>query len=127
MILAGLRRLFLLILGAAALTAIGSLLIGEVVGASLGRALTIGFYLAGCFLMLAGFFLGNRGPARVKSDAEADTRSSPMGMIFGGGRNLRWATLGEQNETINNSAVFIALGLVLVAIGIVFDSRHSLF
>jgi hypothetical protein len=40
---------------------------------------------------------------------------------------LRWATLGEQNETINNSAVFISLGLILVALGAVIDTRHSLF
>ncbi|HET7554897.1 MAG TPA: hypothetical protein VFJ75_04525 [Gaiellaceae bacterium] len=125
MILAGLRRLFLLLLGAAALTAAGSVVVAELLGASLGRSLTVGFYLVGCFLMLGGFFVGNRGPARVKS--ESDTRASPLGMIVGGGRNLRWATLGEQNETINNSAVFIALGLVLVAIGVLFDSRHSLF
>jgi general stress protein CsbA len=125
MIRAGLRRLFLLIFGAAALTAVGSIVIAEVIGASLGRSLTVGFYLVGCFLMLAGFFVGNRGPARMKS--ESDTRTSPMGMILGGGRNLRWATLGEQNDTINNSAVFIAIGLVLVAIGILLDSRHSFF
>ena len=125
MILAGLRRLFLLIFGAAALTAVGSIVIAELVGASLGRSLTVGFYLVGCFLMLSGFFVGNRGPARVKS--ESDTRSSPMGMLLGGGRNLRWATLGEQNDTINNSAVYIALGLVMIAIGVLFDSRHSLF
>jgi general stress protein CsbA len=125
MIRAGLRRLFLLVLGAVSLTALGSIVLGALVGASLGRALTVGFYLVGCFLMLAGFFVGNRGPARVKS--ESDTRASPMGMLLGGGRNLRWASLGEQNETINNSAVFIALGLVLVAIGILFDSRHAFF
>lgn len=125
MIVAGLRRLLLLILGAVALTAAGSVVVAELLGASVGRSLTVGFYLVGCFLMLGGFFVGNRGPARVKS--ESDTRASPLGMIVGGGRNLRWATLGEQNETINNSAVFIALGLVLVAIGILFDSRHSLF
>jgi general stress protein CsbA len=125
MILAGLRRLFLLIFGATALTAVGSVLIAEIIGASLGRSLTVGFYLVGCFLMLAGFFVGNRGPARVKS--ESDSRASPMGMILGGGRNLRWASLGEQNDTINNSAVFIGIGLVLVAIGILFDSRHAFF
>jgi|ERR1044072_908254 hypothetical protein len=125
MIVAGLRRLFLLIFGAAAATAVGSILIAELLGSPLGRSVTVGFYLVGCFLMLAGFFVGNRGPARVKS--ESDTRSSPLGMIMGGGRDLRWATLGEQNETINNSAVFIALGLVLVAIGVLIDSRHSLF
>ncbi len=124
MIRAGLRRLFLLILGAAAATAVGSIVIAELLGSPLARSVTVGFYLVGCFLMLAGFFVGNRGPARVKS--ESDARPSPLG-IFGGGRDLRWATLGEQNETINNSAVFIALGLVLVAIGILIDSRHSLF
>jgi hypothetical protein len=43
-----------------------------------------------------------------------------------GSRRLRWATADEQNETINNSAVFIVLGLVLVFIGVLVDSRHSL-
>jgi hypothetical protein len=123
MIRAGLRRLFLLVFGAAAITAAGSAVIAALLGASLGRSLTIGFYLVGCFLLLGGFFIGNRGPARVKSD----TRASPLGMIVGGGRDLRWATLGEQNDTINNSAVYIALGLVMIAIGVLFDSRHSLF
>jgi uncharacterized membrane protein YczE len=123
MIRAGLRRLFLLVFGAAAITAAGSAVIAALLGASLGRSLTIGFYLVGCFLLLGGFFIGNRGPARVKSD----TGASPLGMIIGGGRDLRWATLGEQNDTINNSAVYIALGLVMIAIGVLFDSRHSLF
>jgi hypothetical protein len=43
-----------------------------------------------------------------------------------GSRALRWATPDEQNDTINNSAVFIVLGLVLVLIGVLVDSRHSL-
>jgi hypothetical protein len=124
MIRAGLRRLFLLILGAAGFTAAGSVVIAALFGTSYGRALTIGFYLAGCFMMLAGFFIGNRGPARMKSDARGP--AGGIGMLLGG-RDLRWATLSEQDETINNSAVYILLGLVLVAIGILFDSRHSLF
>lgn len=124
MIRAGLRRLFLLILGAAAVTAAGSVAIGAILGASYGRALTVGFYLAGCFMMLAGFFIGNRGPARMKSEARGG--AGGIGMLLGG-RDLRWASLREQDETINNSAVYIVLGLVLVAIGILFDSRHSLF
>jgi hypothetical protein len=126
MILAGLRRLFLLILGAVALTAVGSVVIAELIGASLDRSITVGFYLVGCFLMLAGFFVGNRGPARVKGE---DTMG-PTGVLpipGAGARRLRWATLGEQNETINNSAVFISLGLILVALGAVIDTRHSLF
>jgi hypothetical protein len=43
-----------------------------------------------------------------------------------GERRLRWASLDEQNETINNSAVFIVLGLILILIGVIVDSRHSL-
>jgi hypothetical protein len=43
-----------------------------------------------------------------------------------GSRRLRWATLDEQNETINNSAIFIVLGVILVVIGVLVDSRHSL-
>ena len=106
-------------------TAAVSLLLGLAFGSSVSRALSLGWYIVGSVLLISGFFVGNRGPARVKS--ESDTRSSPMGMLLGGGRNLRWATLGEQNETINNSAVFITVGLVLVAIGILFDSRHAFF
>jgi hypothetical protein len=40
---------------------------------------------------------------------------------------MRWASPNEQNETINNSAIFIVLGLILVFIGVGFDSNHSLF
>jgi hypothetical protein len=43
-----------------------------------------------------------------------------------GERRLRWASLDEQNETINNSAIFISLGLILVLIGVLIDSRLSL-
>jgi hypothetical protein len=43
-----------------------------------------------------------------------------------GGRRLRWATAEEQRETISHSGVFIALGFILVVIGVLVDSRHSL-
>ena len=124
MLFAALRRLALLILLTAAGTAAVSLLLGALLGASLDRALALGFYAVGCFLMVAGFFVGNRGPARVKSESPA-SGILPF-PLFGGERRLRWATLGEQNETINNSAVFISLGAVLVVVGILVDTRHSL-
>ena len=121
--LAAARRLALLVLGCSILTAGFSALFGELLGASLDRAVSLGFYGLGCFLMVSGFFVGNRGPARVKSE----TAGSSMLPIPGfGNRRLRWATLDEQNETINNSAVFIVLGLILVLIGVVVDSHHSL-
>jgi hypothetical protein len=122
-VLAALRRLALLILGCCAVTVVGSTLLGLLVGASLDRAISLGFYGFGCFLLVAGFFVGNRGPSRVKSE---EAGGAAMPLPFMGGRRLRWATADEQNETINNSAVFIVLGLVLVLIGVLVDSRHSL-
>jgi len=124
---AAIRRLALIILGTLGVTAGASLLIGLLTGSSSGRAVTLGFYLVGCLFLLAGFFLGNRGPARVRS--EEDTSGTGfLAVIFGGsGRQLRWATLNEQDETINNSAVYVVLGIVLVVAGFLVDSRHALF
>jgi hypothetical protein len=122
---AALRRLGFAILISAGVTAMGSLIIGLLVGASIERSLVLGFYLVGCFLMIAGFFAGNRGPTRVKSESPAAS-AMPFG-VFSGARRLRWATLGEQEEAINNSAVFVGLGIILVAIGVLLDGRHSFF
>ena len=121
--LAAARRLALLVLGCSVLTAGFSALFGELLGASLDRAVSLGFYGLGCFLMVSGFFVGNRGPARVKSEASGWSMLPLPGF---GERRLRWASLDEQNETINNSAVFIVLGLILILIGVIVDSRHSL-
>lgn len=121
---AALRRFFLLIAGAAGLTAAVSLLFGLLAGSSLDRAVSLGFYLGGCFLLVAGFFVGNRGPARVKSETAA---SGGWPMFGFGTRRLRWATLSEQMDTINSSAVFVTIGLVLVLIGLAVDTRHSIF
>jgi hypothetical protein len=123
MLRAALRRLVLVVFGALAVTAAASILIGLAVGSSVDRALTLGFYLTGCVLLLGGFFLGNRGPARVRSE---EATGFMFGM-FGGGRRLRWATLREQDETINSSALCVALGVVLVFAGFLVDGRHSLF
>jgi hypothetical protein len=122
--LAALRRLTLLVAGIAGATAAVSALLGLALGSSLGRALALGFYLVGSFVMVAGFFIGNRGPARVKSES-AGASWVPF-PLFGGSRQLRWASPGEQTDTINSSAVFIALGLILVLIGVGFDTRHSI-
>jgi hypothetical protein len=126
MLVAALRRLAFVTVLAIGVTVALSLLVGLLIGAGALRSIVLGFYLGGSFLLVAGFFVGNRGPARVKG---GDDTIGPMGLPIPGSssRSLRWATLGEQNETINNSAVFISLGLVLVALGVVFDTRHSLF
>jgi hypothetical protein len=121
--LAALRRLAVLVVLCSAVTVVGSVALGLLAGASLDRAISLGFYGLGCFLMVSGFFVGNRGPARVKSETAGWTMLPIPGI---GSRRLRWATPDEQNETINNSAVFIVLGVILVVIGVLVDSRHSL-
>lgn len=121
---AALRRLALLGIGAIGVTAALSLLFGLLAGGSLNRSLVLGFYLTGCFLLICGFFVGNRGPTRVKSESAGAVVVPFVGVTS---RTIRWASLREQNETINNSAVFVCVGLLLVGIGIALDSRHSLF
>jgi hypothetical protein len=121
----GLGRLGVAVLLSVGLTAMGAALIGLLLGASIDRSLVLGFYLVGCFFMVAGFFVGNRGPARMKSE-EPGAAATPFG-VFSGSRRLRWATLGEQEETINTSAVFVTLGIILVIVGVLLDSRHTLF
>jgi len=121
--LSALRRLAVLVVSTAAFTAGVSILLGLLFGASIDRSVSLGFYLVGSFLLVSGFFLGNRGPARVKSESPGFTMLPIPGYAS---RRLRWATLNEQEETINQSAIFIGLGVILVVIGILVDSRHSL-
>ena len=71
----------------------------------------------GCFLLVAGFFIGNRGPVRMKNEE---------GTTLFGARVMRWASPEEREETINHSAVFVVLGFVLILLGVLADDRHRL-
>ena len=114
------RRFGLLLAGTAGGTAVLSLAIGLALGAGISRSVSIGYYLVGSFLLIAGFFVGNRGPVRVKGD--------PGIGLFGFFRNrrLRWATGREQLESISLSVVFVVLGFLLIVLGVVTDTRYSL-
>ena len=97
-------------------------MIGLLVGSSLERAVSLGFYGVGSFFLVVGFFIGNRGPARLRSE----TAGFSILPLFGE-RRVRWATAEEHEETINMSAVWVALGFVVIVIAIAVDSRHELF
>jgi hypothetical protein len=125
-LLAAARRFVLLLGLAAGVTAAVSLLIGLLAGASVGRSVSVGFYLVGSFLLVSGFFVGNRGPARLKGDETDGGAVSGMFGIGIGGRRLRWATLEERDESMSNSAVFVTLGFALILLGVVADSRFHL-
>jgi general stress protein CsbA len=122
-IVPALRRLALLIGAIGGATVVVSILFAVLLGASILRSIAVGFYLVGSILLLAGFFFGNRGPVRPRGEADA-----PSGPLFRpGGRRLRWATREEHEETINSSALYVVLGLVLILFGIASDTRHALF
>lgn len=114
------RRFATLLVAVAGGTALLSLAIGLLLGASVSRSLSLGFYIIGSFLLISGFFVGNRGPVRVKGDP---------GVSFFGifrDRRLRWATGEEQVESLGLSFVFVALGLVLIVLGVATDTRYAL-
>jgi hypothetical protein len=114
------RRFGVLLVAVAGGTAVFSLLLGLALGASIARSISLGFYLVGSFLLIAGFFVGNRGPVRMKGD--------PGVGVFGifQNRRLRWATGSEQFESLSLSVVFVALGLALIILGVVTDTRYQL-
>ena len=115
---AGLRRFLIILLGLAALTTVVSLLLAQLLNASSARVVSIGFDLVGVFLLVAGFFVGNRGPVRLKGQDSVP--------LFGQ-RRMRWASPREREETLNDSAFFISVGIVMVVIGLAIDSRYPLF
>lgn len=114
---AALRRLTGLLLLAGGITLIGSLALALLLGESVVRAISVGFYLVGSFLTIAGFFVGNRGPVRLKRD---------VGVPLFGSRIVRWATPEEREESINTSAIYVVLGFALIFLGVLADTRYSL-
>ena len=110
------RRFTVLLVVTAGLVALCALSIGLLTGGSLNRAIARGFEGFGCLLLLLGFFIGNRGPVRLKHEAQP----------FFGPRFLRWATPDEHTSTIAESAIFIVVGLLLILIGLVVDNRYQL-
>jgi hypothetical protein len=122
MIVAGLRRFAGLLLVLVVGTTLLSLAVGLLAGSSVTRSVSIGFYLVGSFLLFSGFFVGNRGPVRTKGDPGLPV----FGPLFRT-RLLRWATPEEVGESLNLSVVFVALGFVLIMLGVVADTRYRLF
>src|SRR5207245_8961253 len=111
------RRVAVLFGALTAGTAVPALLIGLAAGASVCRSLSVGWYAVGSVLLLSGFFVGNRGPARPQGEGWS---------AFSLQRWVRWATPEEQRESLSLSALLVILGFVLILLGAVADTRHSL-
>lgn len=105
---------------AAALALLGALVFGIAVGSDARRAISVAFYTVGAFLLIAGFFVGNRGPVRLKG-----TGGDAGGPFFLGSRFVRWASPAEREENINLSAIFFVLGFLLILVGVAADNRYE--
>jgi uncharacterized membrane protein HdeD (DUF308 family) len=119
MVRAGLARVARLFLFVTVASGAVALALGTVLGAGAARSVSVGWYLAGIFLLLTGFVTSSRGPTR-------STETGSWSPISLGGRSLRWATRSEQEESLNLSAVLVVLGFVLIVLGVVVDPRHPL-
>ena len=111
------RRLGILFAVLAGGTAVFALLLGVAFGSSVGRSLSLGWYIVGSTLLISGFFIGNRGPARLKGEEHE-------GLL--GSRRVRWATREERVLTLNESAILVSIGFVLLLIGTLVDDRVRL-
>ena len=111
------RRLIVLVVATTAITVVGSLVVGALAGVGVSRSVSLGLYVVGCLLTVIGFVLGNRGPARVKGSGAAP--------LFGS-RLVRWASPEEHQDAINDSALFVFLGILLIVLGIIADDRIRL-
>jgi hypothetical protein len=121
-LVAALRRFAGLLLVLSVCTVALSLLLGLAFGSSASRSVSVGFYLIGSFLLVSGFFVGNRGPVRPKGDGGVP--------VFGPltrNRVMRWATPDERDESLSISVVFVVLGFVLILIGVAADTRYNLY
>jgi hypothetical protein len=116
MIAAAARRLGILFASITGGTAVVALLLGLATGSSVGRALSLGWYIVGAVLLISGFFVGNRGPSRPQGEGWN---------TFSLQRWVRWATPEEQRESISFSALLVILGFVLIVLGAVADPRYS--
>jgi hypothetical protein len=116
--MAAAARRFGIVLGAlAGGTALLALLLGLALGSSVSRSLSLGWYIVGCVLLISGFFVGNRGPSRPVGEGWS---------VFSLQRWVRWATPDEQRETLSFSAVLVVLGFVLIALGVLADTRYTI-
>ena len=123
--LAALRRLALLLVSTAAAIGAAALVVGLLVGSDAGRAVSVSYYVVGAFLIVLGFFAGNRGPLRGKSTGEDE----PVSGMFGIGlalRGARRATLGEQQDALATAVIFLCLGAWLILLGIAVDASVEL-
>ena len=116
MLAAAARRFLILLVGVVAASVAVALPLGALLGASAQRSISLGLYLVGSFLLIGGFLTGNQRPWRGVG-----------GELLHGRTEIRRRTAEERQEALGLSATCIAIGLLVIAVGILADSRVALF
>lgn len=118
--LAGLRRLLVLLVATALGLGALAAAVGAAVGASVERSVSVTYYVVGAFLLVLGFFAGTRGPLRPRhaEETEAVTGLFGVGLAM---RGARRATHGEQQDSLATAGIFLAVGIWLILLGVLVD------
>jgi hypothetical protein len=116
-LLAGVRRFGALLVGVLAATLVGSALVGQIGGDGLRRAVSVGMYLVGSVLVVGALFVSSRPP--VRTDRGGGVLNQPMGQA-------RFATAEERRDGFSVAWVLLAVGLVVILVGVLVDGRHAL-
>ncbi len=116
MLLAAARRFVILLTLVGGGAVVLALAFGLLLGSSVNRSISLGLYLAGAFLLVGGFLLGNRGPLRRADEGAPGSF----------GRAVRRASPDEMRESVNITVLLVVLGFVLLALGAAIDSRTEL-
>ena len=120
MLLQAARRLALIFAAVLGTTVVASVALGLLAGASIGRSVAIGLYVAGAVALLGCFVMGARGPLRGTGSA-----GEPTALL--GARRVRRATADERTEASRTAILLFVLGLVLIVIGSAIDPAHTTF
>jgi uncharacterized membrane protein HdeD (DUF308 family) len=119
------RRIVLLFGTATIGIAAVSAAIGLALGSSATRSAATGLYLVGCFLVVLGVFAGVRGPLRPAGE---DEDREPIGGVLGIGifsKGVRHATSDERADSRATAWLFLAMGVVMILVGVAIDPRTT--
>jgi len=116
---AALRRLAAVVVSAVVAAALVGLLVAAGAHEDVRRGLAVGFYVCGACLCGLAVLLGVGPPVRGKKDGGF----VGFGRWVGGG--VRWATRSERETALNVPALLLAVGVVLILVGVAVDDRTS--
>jgi hypothetical protein len=120
-VIAGLKRLAVLLVATSLVLGLLGALGALVAGGAVDRWVSVAYYVVGAFLLVLGFFAGMRGPLRPRG---SDEGADPVTGLFGIGiatRGARRATDHERQDTLATAAIFLVVGLWLIMLGVLVD------